>query len=133
MTTAEEPGPAEVVRRYLSRPQMAKRWGLQPDTLNRYKLPSPDAQIGRLRGWLPQTADDWRNPLTREQVLTSHRELHTFLSKPEVARRIGLVPDSLNHGYVLPPHDAEIGKYRGWLPQTIDSWRQSRQPKKRPE
>lgn len=117
------------MRQYLSRPQMAKRWGLQPDTLNRYKLPAPDAQIGRIKGWLPTTADDWRNPLTRRQLLAARRQTHIFLSKPQVARRIGLAADSLNHGYTLPPHDAEIGKYRGWLPKTVDDWRSTMRPK----
>ena len=47
-------------RRYLSRPEVAKRIGVKTDTLNRYKLPDPDAQIGvRQVGWLPATIDAW--------------------------------------------------------------------------
>lgn len=50
----------EPPKRYLSRPEVAARIGVQPDTLNRYRLPAPDAQIGaRLVGWLPQTIDAW--------------------------------------------------------------------------
>ena len=46
--------------RYLSRPEVAARIGVQPDTLNRYRLPDPDAQVGlRLVGWLPETIDRW--------------------------------------------------------------------------
>jgi predicted DNA-binding transcriptional regulator AlpA len=46
--------------RYLSRPEVAARIGVQTDTLNRYRLPDPDAQIGaRLVGWLPETIDKW--------------------------------------------------------------------------
>lgn len=46
--------------RYLSRPEVAHRIGVKPDTLNRYKLPTPDAQIGaRQIGWLPETIDAW--------------------------------------------------------------------------
>lgn len=46
--------------RYLSRPEVAARIGVAPDTLNRYKLPEPDAQIGvRQVGWLPETIDAW--------------------------------------------------------------------------
>jgi predicted DNA-binding transcriptional regulator AlpA len=55
-------GPARGVEliRYLSRPEVAERIGVKPDTLNRYKLPLPDAQIGsRLLGWLPETIDRW--------------------------------------------------------------------------
>ena len=46
--------------RYLSRPEVAERIGVKPDTLNRYKLPEADAQIGaRQLGWLPSTIDAW--------------------------------------------------------------------------
>lgn len=46
--------------RYLSRPEVAERIGVATDTVNRYKLPKPDAQIGaRLVGWLPETIDAW--------------------------------------------------------------------------
>lgn len=46
--------------RYLSRPEVAARIGVKTDTLNRYKLPEPDAQIGaRQIGWLPATIDAW--------------------------------------------------------------------------
>ena len=56
--------------RYLSRPEVAERIGVQPDTLNRYRLPPPDAQIGaRLVGWLPETIDEWdrQRPSRRRQ------------------------------------------------------------------
>jgi predicted DNA-binding transcriptional regulator AlpA len=47
-------------KRYLSRPEVAERIGVKPDTLNRYRLPEPDAQIGaRQVGWLPATIDAW--------------------------------------------------------------------------
>ena len=44
---------------YLSRSEVAKRIGVQPNTLAHYKLPDPDAIIGRTRGWLPETIDTW--------------------------------------------------------------------------
>jgi predicted DNA-binding transcriptional regulator AlpA len=48
------------VKRYLSRPEVAERIGVKTDTLNRYRLPEPDAQIGaRQVGWLPATIDAW--------------------------------------------------------------------------
>jgi predicted DNA-binding transcriptional regulator AlpA len=47
--------------RYLSRPEVADRIGVKTDTLNRYQLPAPDAQIGiRQIGWLPATIDAWQ-------------------------------------------------------------------------
>lgn len=45
--------------RYLSRTEVAERIGVQPTSLGRYKLPEPDAMIGDVRGWLPDTVDEW--------------------------------------------------------------------------
>lgn len=49
---------------YLSRTEVAKRIGVQPDTLNRYELPPADATGGAsAKGprllWLPETIDRW--------------------------------------------------------------------------
>jgi predicted DNA-binding transcriptional regulator AlpA len=51
-------------KRYLSRPEVAARIGVKPDTLNKYRLPPPDAQVGGppgrpAFGWLPETIDAW--------------------------------------------------------------------------
>lgn len=73
-----EPAPA----RYLSRPEVAARIGVKPDTLNRYKLPPADVQIGaRLLGWLPETIDAWNaaRPGTRRQATAAGR---TYRSEP---------------------------------------------------
>jgi predicted DNA-binding transcriptional regulator AlpA len=53
--------PPKKPKRYLSRPEVAERIGVLPDTLNKYKLPEPDALIGRLKGWLPETIDAWND------------------------------------------------------------------------
>ncbi|MFT4258964.1 helix-turn-helix transcriptional regulator [Microbacterium sp.] len=45
--------------RYLTSAELAERIGVAPDTVRRYKLPEPDAMIGRTRGWLPETVDAW--------------------------------------------------------------------------
>lgn len=52
---------------YLSAGQFAERIGVKRNTLFRYKLPPPDAMIGKTRGWLEKTIDDWqeRRPGTR--------------------------------------------------------------------
>ncbi|MGM5069836.1 XRE family transcriptional regulator [Rhodococcus qingshengii] len=44
---------------YLSATQFAERIGVQPGALSRYKMPEPDAYIGKTRGWLPETVDEW--------------------------------------------------------------------------
>jgi predicted DNA-binding transcriptional regulator AlpA len=48
-----------------------------------------------------------------------------YLSRTEVAERIGVKPDTLVR-YLLPAPDALIGTTRGWLLSTIDAWQASR-------
>ena len=45
--------------RYLSLTEVAARLGITTGALAWYKLPAPDALIGRTRGWLPETIDEW--------------------------------------------------------------------------
>lgn len=45
--------------RYLSLTEVAARLGITTGALAGYKLPEPDALIGRTRGWLPETIDEW--------------------------------------------------------------------------
>ncbi|WP_280332012.1 XRE family transcriptional regulator [Nocardia wallacei] len=44
---------------YLGKSAFAERIGVKPDSLNRLKLPPEDAKIGDIRGWLPETIDQW--------------------------------------------------------------------------
>lgn len=44
---------------YLSVTDVAKRLGISTAAASAYKLPEPDARIGRTRGWLPETIDRW--------------------------------------------------------------------------
>lgn len=44
---------------YLSRADVAARIGVNPDTLGNYRLPAPDAVVGRVRGWKASTIDAW--------------------------------------------------------------------------
>lgn len=57
------------MKRYLSISEVAEHSGLKRNTIKAYsqipgRLPKPDAVIGRVKGWLPQTIDTW---LTRRQ------------------------------------------------------------------
>lgn len=45
-----------------------------------------------------------------------------YLSKTEVAEYLGMRAITSLVKVVLPPHDAQIGKIRGWCPATIDAW-----------
>ena len=54
--------------------------------------------------------------------------MKTYLSRSEVAARIGVKPDTLGR-YKLPEPDAMIGSVRGWLPATIDKWHAGRRPR----
>lgn len=47
------------MKTYLSSSEFAARIGVQPDTLNKYKLPEPDVMVGRTRGWSIETVDHW--------------------------------------------------------------------------
>lgn len=50
---------------YLSLGEFAERAGIRLDTAKRYlregRLPEPDARVGRNRGWLPATVDQWHH------------------------------------------------------------------------
>ncbi|AAN01885.1 helix-turn-helix DNA binding domain protein [Mycobacterium phage Arbiter] len=48
-----------------------------------------------------------------------------YLSRAEVAARLGLGPRSLSR-IKLPTPDAVIGPYKGWFPDTIDEWAANR-------
>jgi len=49
-----------------------------------------------------------------------------YLSRVDVARRIGLKSVRSLSGMTLPPHDVEVGVHKGWLPKTIDEWNANR-------
>lgn len=49
----------------------------------------------------------------------------TFLSRSELAERIGVKPDTLSR-YKLPEPDAMIGTTRGWTVETVDAWNTAR-------
>ena len=44
---------------YMGVPDVANRPGISTAAVSAYKLPQPDALIGRTRGWLPETIDRW--------------------------------------------------------------------------
>ena len=46
-------------RRYLSRPEVAARIGVQRASLRLDTMPAPDAMVGSRPGWLPGTVDAW--------------------------------------------------------------------------
>lgn len=48
-----------------------------------------------------------------------------YLSIAEFAARVGVSADTLKN-YALPPADGLIGRYRGWLPETVDRWNAAR-------
>lgn len=44
---------------YMSFTEVVDQLGVKTGALATYKLPEPDAIIGRTRGWLPDTIDRW--------------------------------------------------------------------------
>lgn len=126
---------------YLGVGEFADRLNLSRNTINTYgrngKLPNPNATIGEIRGWLPDTIDEWnrRRPGQRptrageDWYVLGHSSIH-YLSTGEFAACIGVERSTLNR-YKLPLVDAVIGDVRGWLPQTVDDW-SARRPGQRP-
>lgn len=51
----------DVTIRFMSRQEIADYLGVTLSTVKGYKLPPPDATIGRNQGWLRDTIDAWRN------------------------------------------------------------------------
>ncbi|AAQ12122.1 helix-turn-helix DNA binding domain protein [Mycobacterium phage Roscoe] len=49
-----------------------------------------------------------------------------YLSRDEVAKRLGMKSVRSLSGIELPPPDVEVGKHKGWLPETIDAWHATR-------
>lgn len=54
------------------------------------------------------------------------RNVQVFLSRSEVAERIGLKSIRSLSGLNLPPHDALVGNHKGYLVETIDQWNANR-------
>jgi len=59
--------------RYLSVSQVAERTGLSLNTVKSYsqipgRMPQPDAMIGQVKGWLPETIDRWSARRARDQA-----------------------------------------------------------------
>lgn len=52
-----------MTKRYLSASECAERLGIARGTFNSYvrkgMVPAPDARIDAVRGWLPETIDEW--------------------------------------------------------------------------
>jgi hypothetical protein len=53
-------------------------------------------------------------------------DVATYLSRVEVAARIGLKSVRSLSGMTLPPYDVRVGVHRGWKPETIDTWQANR-------
>jgi len=51
--------------------------------------------------------------------------MQRYLSRAEFAERVGLAVGTLSR-YNLPDPDALVGRTRGWLPETIDTWQANR-------
>lgn len=52
-------GEETMTEHYASFTQVAEMLGINKGALAHYKLPSPDAYIGKTRGWLPETIERW--------------------------------------------------------------------------
>lgn len=48
-----------MTKHYLSLTEVAERLGITKGALAQYKLPEADVTVGRARGWMPSTIDEW--------------------------------------------------------------------------
>lgn len=119
---------------YLSRRQIADMIGFEHRSLTPTNLPVPDAVIGPYKGWLPNTIAAWMTTRKgkgevgtrrKEDDVPDNHHCAVYLSRTEVAARYGLRARSFSR-VELPPPDAVIGTYLGWLPNTVDHWRAER-------
>lgn len=44
---------------YMNMTEVAKYLNISVGALSTYKLPAPDATLGKSRGWLPETIETW--------------------------------------------------------------------------
>ena len=67
---------------YMSVTDVAKRLGISTAAASAYKLPQPDATIGRTRGWLPEAADVHAKTRTNNNIPRppTYRERRGLLS-----------------------------------------------------
>lgn len=127
---------------YLSLGEFAERVDIAFDTMKKYRkegrLPGEDGEVGRNRGWLPETADYWlehrvgagaRTDLydytDPDRLPEAETTCVHYLSLGEFAERANISVNTMK-GYRkdgrLPSEDGEVGRNRGWLPETADEW-----------
>ena len=59
-------------------------------------------------------------------MTTTERQVQKYLSRQDVAKRLDMKSVRSLSGIDLPPHDVEVGRHKGWLPETIDAWHAER-------
>lgn len=59
-------------------------------------------------------------------MTTTERKVQKYLSRQDVAKRLGMKSVRSLSGIDLPPHNVEVGRHKGWLPETIDAWHAER-------
>ena len=59
-------------------------------------------------------------------MTTTERKVQKYLSRQDVAKRLGMKSVRSLSGIDLPPHNVEVGRHKGWLPETIDRWNAQR-------
>lgn len=65
-------------------------------------------------------------PLEADPPAAPPRPVLKFMGRTEVAHYLGMRSIKSLAKVKLPPHDAEIGGRKGWMPGTIDRWQSQR-------
>ncbi|QDF18794.1 hypothetical protein SEA_SCENTAE_75 [Gordonia phage SCentae] len=114
MTTQTEREPLV----FLDRNEFAARIGVRPDTLSRYELPAPDAQIGKgpraSKGWMPETIDAW-NAARPGKGFWKHSAPRRRMTKEEKARLQEMFEDGeLTHVEIAKQLDISLTSVSYW-------------------
>ena len=115
------------VMEYLTLVDIAKRLGVAQSSATAMRLPFPDARIGDRKVWEPATVEaivEARNT-GRRLELNPHHIPTQYYTRYEVADILDIPRGSIKR-VELPEPDATAGRYRGWLPETIAAWAESR-------
>ena len=89
--------------KYLSVTDVSKRLGISTAAVSAYKLPQPDALIGRTRGWLPEM--ERATPRTRSRRWQAAQASGGVTSAPALIRE-------RRGGFVVG----------GWMLSVLDRW-----------
>ena len=93
---------------YLGVTDVAKRLGISTAAVSAYKLPEPDATIGRTRGWLPDTIDQSSRSRRRRRTPTQEQDRITRKAPPPALAERGATSYGLSGSLTAVKSDTKF-------------------------